>query len=48
MALKDVFRNMALDSECCIYSPPWQNCNEGNDPENENNGGPKVEQLKRE
>lgn len=45
---KSLFRSRVLDSELCIYSPALQTCNEGNDPENENNGGPKLEQLKRE
>ncbi|KAM6922001.1 LOW QUALITY PROTEIN: zinc finger protein 644 [Xenentodon cancila] len=45
---KDLSRNTAFHSEHIIFSTTWEGCNEENDPENENNVSPKVEQLRRE
>ncbi|KAM9357930.1 zinc finger protein 644 [Symphorus nematophorus] len=45
---KDLSRNTASDSEHCIYSTAQEGCNEQNDPEDEDNFSPKVEQLKTE
>lgn len=46
--LKDLSRNTAPDSEHHIYSTAQEACNEENDPEDEDNFSPKVEQLKTE
>lgn len=48
MAFKDLSRNIASDSEHLIFSTAREGCNEENDPENENDVSPKVEQLRRE
>ncbi|XP_044055862.1 zinc finger protein 644 isoform X2 [Siniperca chuatsi] len=45
---KDISRNTASDSEHHIYSTAQEGCNEENDPEDEDNFSPKVEQLKTE
>ncbi|XP_029285983.1 zinc finger protein 644 [Cottoperca gobio] len=46
--LKDLSTNTASDSEHHIYSTAQEGCNEGNDPEDEDNFSSKVEQLKTE
>lgn len=48
MPFKDLSRNKALVSQQRIYSTVQEGCNEGNDPEDENNASPKVEQLEQE
>ncbi|XP_045906679.1 zinc finger protein 644 isoform X1 [Micropterus dolomieu] len=45
---KDLSRNTASDSEPHFYSTAQEGCNEENDPEDEDNFRPKVEQLKTE
>ncbi|XP_035509674.1 zinc finger protein 644 [Morone saxatilis] len=45
---KDLARSTASDSEHYIYSTAQEGCNEENDPEDEDNFSPKVEQLKTE
>ncbi|KAK2907465.1 zinc finger protein 644 [Channa argus] len=48
LPIKDLSRTTALDSDRRIYSTVQEGCNEKNDPENEGNFSPKVEQPKTE
>ncbi|XP_029942753.1 zinc finger protein 644-like [Salarias fasciatus] len=48
MPFRDLSRNIASDCVCRIYSTAQEGCNEENDPEDESNVSPKVEQLETE